>query len=61
MAARTLPCDPVVIIAAGFASQNNINVLKKRGLGYLINTTRSSCILNDENIVKPTIPLGMAC
>jgi len=33
---------PVVILDAGFASQANIDLLKERGLGYLINITRGS-------------------
>lgn len=33
---------PVVILDAGFASKANIALLKERGLGYLINITRSS-------------------
>ena len=33
---------PVVILDAGFASRENIALLKKRGLGYVINITRGS-------------------
>jgi transposase len=33
---------PVVILDAGFASKQNIALLKERGLGYVINITRSS-------------------
>jgi transposase len=33
---------PVVILDAGFASKENIALLKKRGLGYVINITRGS-------------------
>jgi transposase len=42
-----LPCTqaakPVVILDAGFAPKQNIALLKERGLGYVINITRSSC------------------
>lgn len=33
---------PLVILDAGFASKSNLALLKERGLGYLINITRSS-------------------
>ncbi len=33
---------PVVILDAGFASKDNIALLKERGLGYVINITRGS-------------------
>jgi transposase len=33
---------PVVILDAGFASKKNIALLKERGLGYVINITRST-------------------
>ena len=33
---------PVVILDAGFASKDNLKLLKKRGFSYLINITRSS-------------------
>jgi len=33
---------PVVILDAGFASQENLALLKERGLGYVINITRGS-------------------
>jgi hypothetical protein len=33
---------PVVILDAGFASQENIALLKERGLGYVVNITRGS-------------------
>lgn len=42
----TLPggqaAKPVAILDAGFASKQNIALLKERGLGYVINITRSS-------------------
>jgi transposase len=41
-----LPSDghqpPIVILDAGFASAQNLELLKKRKLGYLVNITRSS-------------------
>lgn len=33
---------PIVILDAGFASKENIALLKERGMGYVINITRSS-------------------
>lgn len=36
------PEKPLVILDAGFASKANLALLKERGLGYLINITRSS-------------------
>ena len=33
---------PVVILDAGFASKQNIALLKERGLGYVINITRGT-------------------
>lgn len=36
------PSKPVVILDAGFASKENIALLKERGLGYVVNITRSS-------------------
>lgn len=34
--------SPVVILDAGFASKDNISLLKERGFGYVINVTRGS-------------------
>jgi transposase len=41
-AAGTGTAKPVVILDAGFATAKNIALLKERGLGYVINITRSS-------------------
>jgi hypothetical protein len=41
-AAGTGSAKPVVILDAGFATRKNIALLKERGLGYVINITRSS-------------------
>jgi len=38
----TETAKPVVILDAGFASRKNIALLKERGLGYVINITRST-------------------
>jgi len=38
----TEAAKPVVILDAGFASKQNIALLKERGLGYVINITRGS-------------------
>lgn len=38
----TETAKPVVILDAGFASKKNIALLKERGLGYVINITRST-------------------
>lgn len=38
----TEAAKPVVILDAGFASKKNIALLKERGLGYVINITRST-------------------
>lgn len=39
---------PVVILDAGFASRENIELLKKRGFGYVINITRGQRIKHAE-------------
>jgi hypothetical protein len=38
----TEAAKPVVILDAGFASKQNIALLKERALGYIINITRGS-------------------
>ena len=38
----TQAAKPVVILDAGFATKKNITLLKERGLGYVINITRST-------------------
>jgi len=36
------PAKPIVILDAGFASEENISLLKEKGFSYLINITRSN-------------------